>query len=233
MTIESLQTSNAQENVAQSAQRLTGKVVQSIQNSERDAVTISISFNDISIEIQGDYPLSLNADNLNTKELNITTDTRGANRKLTNIQDFNENLTYNLLAIAELFLPEFPDKSVTNNDSWTTVYEMPVQMPKLTMTLHFTTNYTVTGFENIMDYECMVFRGESDVVVSGKSTFQGLNIAMTGSGTGFSSYSFAYKEGHLMTGHREVVLAINGQVGGMDINIPIQQRLASEFKALE
>ena len=79
----------------------------------------------------------------------------------------------------------------------------------------------------------MVFQGESDVVVSGKSTFQGLNIAMTGSGTGFSKYSFAYKEGHMLTGHREVILSINGQVGGMDINIPIQQRLASEFKALE
>ena len=233
MIIESLQTSNVQGKIAQSAQRLTGKVVQRLQYSESDTVNISLLFNDISIEIQGDYALSLNPDNLNTKELNIATDTRGVDRQFTNIKEFNDKLTYNLVAIAELFLPEFPDKSVALHDSWTTVHVLPIQMPELDLTLHITTTYRFTGMKNIMDYECMVFQGESDVVVSGKSTFQGLNIVMTGSGTGFSKYSFAYKEGHMMTGHREVNLSINGQVEGMNINIPLQQRLASEFKALE
>ncbi len=233
LTVESLQMSEVQGTTSQTAQRLTSRLIQQIQGINDNRILVSYLFRDPAVTIQGDYPFSFNTDNLKNKAMTISVSDRGVDPTITNLEDFNEKLNYNLESISQLFFPELSDNSVPLNGSWTSVRNVPIEMSEMTLSLDIITQYSFIGVETIMDQECMVFQGESDISLSGTSIFEGVFIDLEGKGIGISKYSFAYKIGRLITGHREEALSMTGQVKDRNIVVPIKQRLASEFKVIE
>ncbi len=65
----------------------------------------------------------------------------------------------------------------------------------MTLSLDIVTQYSFIEVETIMDQECMVFQGESDISLRGTSLFEGVSIDLESKGIGISNYSFAYKIG--------------------------------------
>ena len=233
LTVESLQMSEVRGSTSQTAQRLTSRIIQNIQSKNEDMIVVSYLFNDPTVTIQGDYPFSFNTDNLKDKAMTISVSDRGADPAITNLEDFNEKLNYNLESISQLFFPELSEDPVQLNGSWTADRTMLIEMSEMTLSLDIFTQYSFSGVEIIMDQECMVFQGESDISLRGTSLFEGISIDLEGKGIGISKYSFAYKIGRLITGHREEALSMTGHVEDRNIVVPIKQRLASEFKVIE
>ena len=108
LTVESLQVSEVQDSTSQTAQRLTSWIIQNIQNKDDNRIVVSYLFSDHAVTIQGDYPFSFNTDNLKNKTMNISVSDRGVDPAITNVDNFNEKLDYNLESISQLFFLSYP-----------------------------------------------------------------------------------------------------------------------------
>lgn len=203
-----------------------GDALQKIVEVSDDKMSQELSLTSLSITQKDDRTgtSSFPTVNLLNKPLILETGTRGENADIKNANELPslENSAYpHGLSLLSL-IHELAPKPVKINDTWNSLETAPLELSGGKMNITFDTDYTFTGMEKKMEFDCMKISGKCTFKIKGTVTLQGANIDMERTGTTDSTIYFAYKEGFIVEVSEEskgnmliYIPAIN-----QDINMP-------------
>ncbi|KPK95772.1 hypothetical protein AMJ80_03680 [bacterium SM23_31] len=179
-----------------------GDALQKIVKVSDDKISQELSYTSLSITQKDDRTgtSSIPTANVLNKPLILETGKRGENADMKNIGDLPslEN-SVNPQGISLMTLiHELALKPVKINDTWNSLETAPLELPNANMDFTFDTDYTFTGMEKKMEFDCMKISATGKYSIKGSMTIEGQNMGMERTVTFESTIFFAYKNGFIV-----------------------------------
>lgn len=129
----------------------------------------------------------------------------------------------------KLFFPDLPGKPLQVGDTWNSSSGADDKSEEMAVRMDFQYVNTFEGLETVEGMECARIKSQVTSTISGTGTQQGMELTMSGTGTGTDIWHFAVKEGIYVKSMSDLTFDMTIMVPAADMSIPVTQMRKGEI----